>query len=322
MTGVTFNLLQDTTAQANASFSIAIAPDTTKIATAIQSFVTDYNNFLSFYYQQTQVDSSTGAPTSSAVLYNDTTLHNIFNQLSQFASSLVSGLSNGSPDALGDIGITFTDQVASGSTPAIYNKLTINSNILANAITNNLSGVEGVFGYNTTASSQDLGVYSGPLDQTISNYTINVDKTNQVYTAVYTDSHGTQQTVNLTGAALNSGGLSLTAPTTSGLNGLVLIYTGTGNQSGITVSATNGIANMMNSLLTNALAPTSGLLAVDQKAITTDTTSTQTQITSINTQVSNTRSALLAKFSALEAAITSANSALNYLNAQQLANHG
>lgn len=319
--GVTFNILQDTTSQANASFTVSVTADESKVASAIQSFVNDYNSFLMFYAQQTQIDSTTNKPATSAVLYSDTTLRNIYNQLSGFASSIVSGLSNGSPTNLSDVGLNFTDQPATSTTPAVFNMLTIDSTKLATTIDTNLTGLEAVFGFMATTSSSNLAVYSEPTDPTIKNFTVNVDQTNSVYTAVYTDANNVQQTVNLTATALGSG-ISLRAPSTGALSGLVLIYGGTGDQSGITVKTTNGIANQMDGLLTNAIATNTGLIALDQKALQTNNTSTQTQITSINTQINNTKSALLTKFSALEAAIASANSMLSYLNAQQLSNSG
>lgn len=317
VSGVTFNLLQNTASQPTASFTVAITPDTTKIATAIQSFVTDYNNFLTFYAQQTQIDPTTNAPAKTAVLNSDSTLRNAFYQLTGYASSIVSGVTG--VKSLADIGISFSNQAATSTTPAVYNMLTINNSTLATAINTNLTGVQNVFGFNGTSSSTNLSVYSGPLDQTISNFTVNVDQVNNVYTATYTDSSSVQHTINLTKAALGTSGLSLTAPTTSALNGLVFIYTGSTSQSGITVTTTNGVASKMNGMIAGAIAPTTGLIAVDQNAIALNTTTTQTNITNINTQIANTRNSLLQKFSKLEAAIAAANRTLNYMNAQQMA---
>ena len=314
ITGVTINLLQDTKTQSNASFTINIAPDTNSISQGIQAFATAYNNFLTFYAQQTQFDSTTSAPAKTAVLYSDTALKNIYNTLTSQVDSIVGGL------GLGDIGLSFADTPATTTTPDVPNTISIDSTALTNALTNNFSNVEKVFGYNATSSSDKLAVYQGPNDATISNFTINVDQTNSVYTAHYTDASGNAQTINLTKTTLGStGSISLTAPTTSGLNGLTLIYTGTGDETGITVTATNGIANLINNFSTIAIAANTGLIATDQQAIATKVTTTQTQITAINTQISNTRQQLLSKFSSLEAAITAANASLNYLNAQQLA---
>lgn len=318
--GVTFNLLQDTASQPNASFSVTVAPDTTSIANGVTNFVNAYNSFLGFYAQQTQIDSTTGAPATTAVLYSDTSLQTIYNQLTTQVSSIVSGLTSGNPQTLNDLGISFTDVPATSTTPAVSNELSVDSTTLQNALTSNLSSVENVFGYNATSSSANLAVYQPPTDQSISNFQVSVDQVNQVYTASYTDASGNAQTVNLTAASLGSGtSLSLSAPSTSGLAGLVLIYGGSGSESNISISSTNGIASQVNNFLTAATDQTTGLIATDQQAIAAKNTATQTQITNINNQITQSRQQLLAKFSALEAAISQANSSINYLNAQQSA---
>jgi flagellar capping protein FliD len=99
----------------------------------------------------------------------------------------------------------------------------------------------------------------------------------------------------------------------------VLIYSGPSQETGMTVSSTNGIASTMNTLLTSATTANTGLIATDLQAISTQATATQKQIDNVNAQIGTTRQQLLAKFSALESAIAKANSALNYLNAQQVA---
>jgi flagellar hook-associated protein 2 len=318
-TGVTFNLLQDTTSQPGASFSIAVTPNVSNISTAIQKFATDYNAFLDFYAKQTQFDTDTSQPDKNATLYSDTTLRSIFNQLSGYAASVVSGLSSGQ-STFADIGINFVDVPATSTDPAVPNALQIDGTTLTNMLTSNLSVVENIFGYNATTSSTNLGVYQQPNDQSISSFTVDVDQVNNVYTVHYTDSHGDPHAISMTKAALGTDSFSLTAPTSSGLAGLVLIYTGTGSQNGMTVTSTNGIASQMSALLNSVLTPQTGAIAVAQNSLSTQNTTTQNQITNINAQIATQRNALLLKFSQLEAAIASANSSLNYLNAQQVAN--
>jgi len=322
VSGVTFNLLQNTNNETNPSFTINVQPDTTSISNGITNFVNAYNNFLSFYATQTQIDPTTGQPASGATLYNDTSLDTIHSEIVSAATSIVSGLSGN--NNLADLGISFTDVPATSTSPEVDNELSIDSSTLNTALTNNLSDVENIFGYNTTTSSSNLAVYSPPTNaSSIPSYTVNVDQVNGVYTAQYTDSSGNQQTVNLTQAALGSANaISLSAPSNSALAGLQLIYGGGGSQSGITVTSTNGIANQLSSFLTSVTDPNTGLIATEQNTIATQNTTTQTQITTINTQIATQKQTLLTKFSQLESAISSANSTLNYLNAQQLAASG
>lgn len=319
VTGVTFNLLQNTNTQPGASFTVTVTPDTNAIATAIGNFADDYNNFLAFYAQQTQVDTTTGAVAATAYLHSDTMLQSIYNQLTSYAASVVGGISSSSA-TLPDIGLQFGNVAATSTTPEVVNTLSVDSTALASAITSNLSGIEGLFGYNATTSNSSLGVYSGPSNLSLTNISVSaVTGNTPPYTATYTDSSGTQQTVTLTATSIGSGEFSLSAPSTSGLAGLVLIYTGSGNDPSMTISATNGIAYQMNLLLKSATTANTGSIAVDQAALATKSQTTQSQINTINTQITNTQNTLLTKFSALESAISAANSSLDYLNAQQAA---
>jgi len=318
VSGVTLNLLQNTTTQAGASFTLQIAPDTASIMQGISNFATAYNNFLGFYATQTQLNS-TGTPASAAILYSDTALQDIYNQVTTEAASIVQGISKNSPNQFSDIGISFADTPATSTTPPVSNTLSIDSTTLQNELTSNFSAVENVFGYNFTSSSPNLVLFQSSNNQTVSNFTVNVDESGPTYTATYTDATGATQNIALTATSAGSGSVLLTAPSSSALGGLELIYGGDGTDSPITISTTQGIADQINNLITMAITPNTGLIATDQAAISTKNTTLQTQITTITTQITTTRQQLLSKFAALESAITSANSALNYLNAQQLA---
>jgi flagellar hook-associated protein 2 len=318
ITGVTLNLLA--TAPSN-SFTLQILPDTTSIAQGISAFATAYNNFLSFYATQTQLNSS-GTPTSAAVLYSDTTLQNIYNQVTTEAASLVSGLTKGQPNTLASVGVDFTNQPATSTTPAVSNILSVDTATLESELSSNFTGVENVFGYNLTSSSPNLILYQSSTQQTVNDFSITIndtDPSNPVYTAHYTDSNNDPQSVVLTSSSAGSGVTLLTGPSGSVFSGLQLIYTGDGSDSPITVTTTQGIAAQLNSIATTAIAPTTGLIADDQAAIATKTTSINTQITNITNQISTQRTELLSKFAALESAISQANSSLDLLNAQQLA---
>ena len=319
--GVTIDLLQDTSTQSGASFTIKVGPDTNTIKTGIENFASAYNNFLTFYAQQTAL-ASDGTPASSATLYNDSTLRTLYNQLTAQASSLVTGLAGGSVNKLTDLGLSFGGSPATSTTPAISNLLYVDENTLSATIQNNLDGVKNVFGYNLKSSSANLASFSSAMDPSVSGFTLNVQQSTPPasYTASYTDAQG-PHTVTFTSSPLGTGGVALSADPTSKLAGLLLIYTGTGNEA-ITVTTTRGIASEVDKFLSTALVSNTGLLATDTTGIQTNNTSLKDQITNINTQITNTRTKLLQKFSALEAAIARSNSALNLLNAQQLANSG
>jgi len=319
VSGVSLNLLQDTTTQPGASFTLTVAPDTDNIANAVSVFAAAYNSFLTFYAQQTEIDSSTGSPKESAVLYSDTTLRDIFNKITAQASSIVSGLEDNVPDSLASVGITFTDTPATSTAPDVSNTLSVDSATLKAALKENFSQIADVFGYNLTSSSSNLLLYKGSSKQSVSSFTLNISNTTQTYTATYKDKNNVDQTINLENSSLGSGGVSLTGPEGSVLEGLVLIYGSSDNVSGLTVSVTQGIAAKIYEDLSAAIEQNTGLIAIDRQELQTKNTQTQKQITAVNEQIAKTRESLLTRFSELEAAVTKANSALNYLNAQQLA---
>ena len=317
--GVTVNLLQNTNAVAGANITINIAPDTTSIAAGITSFANAYNSFLAFYTTQTQLNSS-GTPASAAVLYSDTTLRSVYNQVTNEASSLINGITGSNPNSLAGIGISFAVIPANGTTPAINNSLSINSAVLQSSLQTEFSAVANVFGANLVSTSTNLGLFQSPTVAGVTNFTLTVS--GGTYTANYTDPTTQQSTnVTLTSAAINGGGVVLKAPSGTALSGLQLIYTGDGSDSPITISSlSQGIADQINNSLTGILKPNTGLIAEDQTAIQTRTTSVQTNITNVTNQIATTRTQLLQKFATLETAIAQANSSLNLLNAQQLAN--
>ncbi|MEI7668847.1 MAG: flagellar filament capping protein FliD [Pseudomonadota bacterium] len=318
--GVTFNILQNTNNETNPSLKISVLADTTSISNGITNFANAYNNFLTFYAKQTQIDSTTGQPAKTAILSNDTTLNSIYTKLTTLASSIVNGISGDNPQTLNDLGISFVDVPATDTTPDIPPAFSIDSTALQNALKNNLVGVENIFGYNATSSSSNLAVCNPPNDQTISDFKINVDQIGKTYTAKYTNSSGVAQTINLTKSTIgSSNAISLSAPSGSGLEGLSLIYAGGGSESNIDVSSINGISSQINYFLKTATDKNIGLIANEKTAIATKNTTTKTQIDNVNTQINAKKQQLLTKFSELEAAISKANSSLNYLNAQQSA---
>jgi len=321
ISGVTINLTQDTTTAPGASFTLQVTPDTSSITQGINAFATAYNNFLYYYSKQTQLGSD-GTPTSASTLFSDTTLRSIYDSVTGVAASLVKGLATGQPATLDALGISFTDFAGDSTTPATSNVLSVDASTLQSVLSTNFTGVENVFGSIFTASSSNLIQFQGPTQPTVSNFTVDVNQSADppTYTATYTDSNSVQQVVNLTPKSLTTGGVSLTGPDGSVFAGMVLIYGSSGDESGITVTATQGIGAAIQSVLTGALQASSGLIATDQSAIQTKNTGLQTQITNTTNQLDTTRQALLQKYSALEAAINSANSTLDLLNAQQLVN--
>jgi flagellar hook-associated protein 2 len=319
ITGVTINLLQNTSGAPGASFTLQVAPDTNSIQEGIDAFATAYNNFINFYAQQTQTDSS-GAPLSSSILFSDATLRNIYTTLSNEVAGIVPGIASGAPASLAAVGITLTQPTNATSGAVTPNILSVDNSTLLSELQSNFSGVENVFGYNLVSSDPNLALFQSSDLQTVQNFSVSITQSTNppVYTATYGPT-AAPTTVSLSAVTLSSGGVALTGPAGSAIDGLQLIYTSSGDNLNISVSTSQGFADAINNEITAALKPNTGLIANDQTLINTKNTSIQTQITAQTTQLNNTRAALQQKYATLEAAISAANSTLGLLNANQVA---
>lgn len=320
VTGITFNLKQNTVSQPGASIVVQVAPDTESIALGISNFASAYNNFLYFFSQQTERNTD-GSFKETAVLNNDSTLRTIFNSLSSVAASVVKGLPDGALTSFSSLGISFTDYAGDSNVPATGNILSVDTSKLASLLSTNFEGVQKVFGDGFTSSNPELVLYKAPTNAgNITSFTLDITQTPSpgTYVGTYLDENNVQQTVNFTGTTLSTGGLSLKADDNSVLKGMVMLWSG-GNATGIDVDVTQGLLSRFQNIVDNAVKAADGMIVNSQNAIAEENKSIQTQIDTANLQLSTARDALLQKYALLEAAISQANSVLNLLNAQQLA---
>lgn len=100
ISGVTLNL-QGVSSSSSSNTDVTVAADTASGESAIQKFVTAYNNYVSFLSQNDSYDSSTG--TAGSLLGDSTTLQ-INNQIQGVVDDMMSGNTGGLN--LSDLGIT------------------------------------------------------------------------------------------------------------------------------------------------------------------------------------------------------------------------
>jgi flagellar hook-associated protein 2 len=124
------------TALKNGSVTVTVGSDTTKINSAIQKFVTDYNTAQTSISAQQIVTTGSDGKTSAGTLTGDLTASNIASQLRSSVFSAVSGVS-GAITMLSNLGIQTNGQ---------DNTLKVTDpTALANALANNLSSVKSFF---------------------------------------------------------------------------------------------------------------------------------------------------------------------------------
>nr|WP_281388438.1 flagellar filament capping protein FliD [Undibacterium jejuense] len=140
--------------------SVSIAANTTAVTTAVNSFVTAYNNINSTIAQLTSYNTTTKA---AGALLGDPTVATVQNQLRSTLSNAVTGL-GGNFTYLAQIGITFQKD---GSLAADAGKL-------QTALTNNFTDVGGLFaavGQSTDSLTRQVG---STANTKAGNYALNI----------------------------------------------------------------------------------------------------------------------------------------------------
>ncbi len=172
-TGVTLTLFQ---AEEGTKIKLDIEQDLSGLKTALQNFVTAYNDLKSFINGQTQVDSTTGEKSGDAgVLFTSSTLSSVESQLAQILGSSVSGVS-GAFSVLAQIGIDFIDNSAL-SDPLLADTLEIDNSTLDTALLNNVDDVRRLFAFDFSTSDPRVSLLDFTANTTFnaSGYLLNVN---------------------------------------------------------------------------------------------------------------------------------------------------
>ncbi len=202
--GVTLTLAS---AAPGTTVTAAVSRDTASIKTAVNSFVSSYNKYMSTVNSLSSYDVKTR---KAGPLLGDATLRTVTSQVSRVLSSAVSGLSAGAYQSLGDLGISLQND----------GTLVLDSSKLDAALSANPDAVAKVFAASVTASDSLINATAmGPTAQT-GNYGVTITQlaTHGVYTGTTTaafpltvDTTNNSFTVKVDG--ITSGLVSLTQKT-------------------------------------------------------------------------------------------------------------
>lgn len=320
ISGLTFNLLQAT--PDNTTLNLAITPNTTAAQNGVVNFMNAYNDLMTFYANQTQLNSD-GTLASTSYLANDSTVSSTINSIQSQLANAVSGLS-GTYTSLASLGISFTnlpaqtDSTGKQTQPAVNNVLTFDQTTLQSALASNFSKVQAVFGFTFTSNNANLAVNTRTNNLAVNNFTLNLNPGTSTFQATYTDGTGSH-TVNLTATPfISGGGYTLTGQTGTALSGLSMLY-GSTSAATISVTATQGVGDWVYNLANSLTTTNTGGIALDQSSINSSTTALNNNLAQLNTQIAAYQQQLQTKFTALETALAKANSILAVLNAQQTA---
>lgn len=286
LSGVGFSLLQTT--PSGSSINIDIDTDTSAIASALQTFVTDYNNVRDFVTSQQTIDSD-GTVDTGAVLFGDSTMRNTMTQIEQAMNSTIGGMS------LNDLGLSFNDT----------NDLVLDTSALATSLANNLSGVMSLLTSKTTTSSSTLSVVNTSSSPP-SSFVLDVG----------VDSSGnlTSATVGGDSSMFTVSGNTIIGNAGTAYSGMAFTYTGSTSAS-ITVNSTIGIAAQINSIAQNASNSSTGTIENEITNLQSEDTDMQSQIDDINDRAATYRAMLVTQYAQYQSAISTADSTLDYLSA-------
>ncbi len=310
--GVTFNLLQQT--PVGTTLDVNIEPDPELAKQGILNFIDSYNAFRLFVSRQSETGAD-GKPLETAVLVNNQAMRLSMSRISAEMSRIVDGIANGDPARLADLGITFSDYPGDEETPFTRNIITIDEDKLDSALASDFDAVAKVFQFNMTADDPNLQVFSRTNGLGVSNFSLNIDQTNQIFEATYDLGSG-PVTIQLDKTDLGSGSIVLKGQAGTVLEGLQMIYSDTGDHV-VNVNISQGLGDRVYNSLDTILQADTGVMDVELSSLSDENERWTQEISRIDEYVAKFRQRLLEQFSALETAVSQANTLLQSLQAQQ-----
>ncbi len=165
ISGVTLNLAS---AAPNTDVTLSVSPDASSVATALNTFVTDYNAIVTSVNAQFTYSASTN---SAGVLSGDSSVRLVQDALLSLTSFSMSG--NGSIDSLQSMGISMNDD----------GTLAIDSSSLNTALTSNFSDLANFFQSGTGSFGEALSTtmtsLNNPIDGPLALDLSSIQQTNQ-----------------------------------------------------------------------------------------------------------------------------------------------
>ncbi len=286
--GLTFYLTGTT--DDGESVTVDVEQNLSDIKSAVSSFVDAYNAYREWALTQQETSSSGGA-SSDSVLFGDSTIRSI-NQ--QVATALTFSLDDVS---MSSIGLSFDEN----------NKLVLDESTLNSVLNSDPSTIQKLFSYTFESSSSDLGIlYRGTSAPSTFKLDVTVDDDGNVTGATVNGESGLF-TVTSTGHGLK--GVAGTA-----YEGYTFVYNGTTSQS-ITVTQSSGIAEQLYNVTDAAVNTSDGSITTVISSLEDKNSDYQDQIDTITDRAESYKENLTARYAKIQAKISTAQSTLSYLTA-------
>lgn len=323
--GLSITIKKDMSDAPLTEVGVDIEADQTIEKNSIINFVNLYNELKIFAAKQYEVGDD-GLYKDTALLHDSAIFRDTMGSLGSILSSVVSGLADGEPNKLSDIGLSFIDQEETTDTPRVRNLISVDDGKLTSAISADADAVRKVFEFDFATDNTALRVFSRTNSMTISDFDLTITPSTTTFQATYNNGSG-NVTIDLDYTEIKNSstglvtGYTLKGKSGTVLEGLVLVYASTADGTA-SVNATQGIADKIFNVSDTVLKTNTGTLAVELEALKDTEQRLQDDIDKINSQVEVYRQQLLDKFSRLEQAIANVNTLLASLEANDNARNG
>jgi flagellar hook-associated protein 2 len=284
--GVTLNL--DGTTAAGDTVTLNIASDTSGVTSAVESFISAYNNLHDFL--ETQESETDGTVSSTAYLFADTTIRSLTSELDTLISGAsASGSAGGASDA-----ISYLSQL--GITLDSSNDLELSDpTALSDALSANPDALQSFFqtSYSTSNSALTLMDNTSTVSQS---FTLDIAADSSGVTGVTVDGQSGLFTVS---------GDEIIGAAGTAYAGLTFAISATSDQS-ISVNLQQGFADSVVSLASQYGDSSTGLLENQISSLTSVDTDLANQAATIESNASSYETTLISKYATMETEISAA----------------
>jgi flagellar hook-associated protein 2 len=284
--GVTFHLYETT--PDDTSITVEVGTNLSDVADAIQALVDAYNAYREYALTQQEIGTD-GTVSEDAVLYGDGTVRTINTQLGYALTSMVDSLS------MADIGLSFDDN----------NELVLDTDVLEDALLDDLDSVTSLLSFQYSFSSTDLMLMARG-DSTPSSFTLDIE----------VDDSGAVTSVSVGGddSLFTVSGSRIIGNDGTAYEGLTFVFVGDTSQS-ITVTTSTGLAEQLFNVADAAADTTDGNLQTLIDDLTDEDVTLQDRADTLTTKAEDYKDKITARYASYQAAIQEAQSMLTYLKA-------
>lgn len=299
--GVTLTLFDE---EVGTTVNIDVDRNLSAVKTAVEGFVTAYNDLKVYLNEQTFVDPITGARGENATLLGSTTVANIESTLQRILGTNVSGVSSAF-SVLAQVGVTFVPD-AEVDDPLNKDTLTIDESKLDEALLNNPEDVRKLFAFNFTSSDPRIVLlgFNGQPAFRSAGYTLDVVWGGASLTSA-TVTGDTADSVSVSGRIITVDAGDAT--------GLTLYFSGDASVSGIQLDFTLGVGMELFFAVDDVLNTTSGAVENEIKSLEGQNDLHEDRIEQMLDRIDLLRENLLARFIAMEQAIERNNNIVDQI---------